>query len=98
MDGCPQEAVHDMERTCEERDRLAEQLGSKSRCLRRAEKRLDACDRELTQLRRDHGAKIAAVAELQATNHTCCTKVTMLWSIRFVMAIDSCFMDEWGSQ
>ena len=64
-----------MERAKAERDDLAEQLSCKARAYRRLEKRRDAADHELTALRRDYGARLAVIAELQATNRTANHKV-----------------------
>lgn len=57
-----------MERAKAEREELADQLQAKSRACRRLEKRKDAGEQELTMLRRDYSARLAVVAELQATN------------------------------
>jgi len=64
-----------MERACLERDAMAGELAAKGRSLHRMEKRRDACDQELSLARRENGAKIAVIAELQATNHSCTAKV-----------------------
>lgn len=70
-----QEAVRDMELAKADRDDVAEQLSVKTRAYRRLEKRKDAGEQELTMLRRDHGARLAVVAELQATTRTAHQKV-----------------------
>ena len=75
-----QEAVRDMERACAERDTMAGELAAKISSLHRSEKRRDACAQELNALRRENGAKIAVIAELQATGHSWAAKVRR-WSL-----------------
>lgn len=70
-----QEAVRDLDCACADRNHLADELASKARSLGRMEKRWEACDRELSHLRRDQGAKIAQVTELQLTTQNASAKV-----------------------
>lgn len=67
-----------MERACRERDSLAQQLASKERSLSRAEKRWEASERDLSQIRRDFGAKVSLTAEAQATCKALQAKVGLI--------------------
>jgi len=68
-----------------ERDAVAGELAAKSRSLHRSEKRREACEQELNGARRENGAKIAVIAELQATGHSWANKVRR-WCLPSVLA------------